>query len=52
MQGIVRLKNMWNKGEGDERGDSVKRENLVAVLKERIADLGSGDALLTKQASP
>ena len=49
MQGIVRLKNMWNKGEGDEKGESVNREELVAVLKERIAALGSGDALLTKQ---
>ncbi len=42
---------MWKKGEGDEKGDAVKREELVGVLKQRIAELGSGDALLSKLAA-
>lgn len=51
VQGIVRLKNMWKKGEGDEKGDTVRREELVSVLRQQIAALGSGDALLSKQAT-
>lgn len=47
----MRLKNMWKKGEGDEKGDTVKREELVSVLRQQIAALGSGDALLSKQAT-
>lgn len=51
LQGIVRLKNMWAKGEGDEKGDAVKREELVGVLRHRIAALGSADALLSKRVA-
>lgn len=44
----MRLKNMWRKGEGDERGDVVNRSDLIAELRQRIDALGSRDALLTQ----
>ena len=29
VQGIVRVKNMWAKGTGDEKGDAVPRERIA-----------------------
>jgi hypothetical protein len=47
-QGIVRVKNMWSKGKGDDKGDVVKRSELAAELQRRIEALGSVDALLSQ----
>lgn len=51
-QGIVRVKNMRHKGEGDEKGDAVPRDALVQDMRARIAALGSEQSLLTKAAAP
>jgi hypothetical protein len=51
-QGIVRVKNMRRKGEGDEKGDAVRRDALVQEMRARIAALGSEHSLLTKPPAP
>ena len=47
-QGIVRVKNMRCKDEGDEKGDAVPRDALVEEMRARIQALGTDDSLLTR----
>ena len=49
LQGIVLVKNMWRKKEGEAKGSEVQRSKLVAELERLITENGSRSALLTKQ---
>lgn len=51
VQGMVLVKNMWRKKEGEAKGEEVQRSQLVPELERLITELGSRSALLTRGTS-
>lgn len=49
-QGVVLVKDMWRKKEGEDKGTEVQRLQLVPELKRLIAEVKSHNALLTRPA--
>ncbi|CAK0784455.1 hypothetical protein CVIRNUC_007659 [Coccomyxa viridis] len=48
-KGVVLVKNMWRKKEGEGKGAEVQRSQIVPELDRLITEIGSRSALLTKQ---